>query len=246
MKILFLGYDDCKLLSFLKSKYDVIQTDEKIKLQEVVKFDWIISFGYRYIITEDIVKYFNDSIVNLHISYLPYNKGAHPNFWSFRDRTPKGVTIHQIDKGLDTGDIILQKEVIFEKEHDTLKSTYEFLIEEIQNLFIENYKSIFDKTINRYHQVGKGTFHHGKEIEKYKHLLTESWNTKITKIMKKKLDLEIIDEIQKIRSRNNVNWMDILRLAFKHSPDEAREIVNRINEDDGEISNLLKQLSNNG
>ena len=163
MKILFLGYDDCKLLSFLKSKYDVIQTDEKIKLQEVVKFDWIISFGYRYIITEDIVKHFNDSIVNLHISYLPYNKGAHPNFWSFRDRTPKGVTIHQIDKGLDTGDIILQKEVTFEKEHDTLKSTYEFLIEEIQNLFIENYKSIFDKTINRYPQVGKGTFHHRKE-----------------------------------------------------------------------------------
>ena len=42
-------------------------------------------------------------------------------------------------------------------------------------------------------------------------------------------DLEIIDEIEKIRSKNNINWMNILRLAFKDSPDEAREIVSKIN-----------------
>lgn len=59
-------------------------------------------------------------------------------------------------------------------------------------------------------------------------------------------DLEIIDEIEKIRGRNNVNWMDILRLAFKYAPDEAREIMSKINSDDGDISKLLKQLSNNG
>ena len=58
-------------------------------------------------------------------------------------------------------------------------------------------------------------------------------------------DLEIIDEIEKIRSRNNVNWMDILRLAFKHAPSEARTIIAKINSDDTDISNLLKQLSEN-
>ena len=58
-------------------------------------------------------------------------------------------------------------------------------------------------------------------------------------------DLEIIDAIEKVRSKNNINWMNILRLAFKHSPDEARVIVGKINEDDGKISVLLKQLSQN-
>ena len=58
-------------------------------------------------------------------------------------------------------------------------------------------------------------------------------------------DSEIIDEIEKIRSKNNINWMNILRLAFKHSPKEARKIISKINEDDGEISNLLKLLSEN-
>ena len=58
-------------------------------------------------------------------------------------------------------------------------------------------------------------------------------------------DLEIINEIESVRSKNNVNWMDILKLAFKHAPNEAREIVNRINADDNKISSLLKELSNN-
>lgn len=58
-------------------------------------------------------------------------------------------------------------------------------------------------------------------------------------------DLEIIDEIEKVRSKNNVNWMDILRVAFIHAPEEARAIMAKINKDDNKISELLEQLSNN-
>jgi len=54
--------------------------------------------------------------------------------------------------------------------------------------------------------------------------------------------LEIIDEIEKVRSRNNVNWMDILRLAFTHAPEDAKELMRKINISDDEISNLLKKL----
>jgi len=58
-------------------------------------------------------------------------------------------------------------------------------------------------------------------------------------------DLEIIDRIEKVRTKNNVNWMDVLRLAFKHSPKEARKLVGKINEHDKEIASLLDQLSKN-
>ena len=58
-------------------------------------------------------------------------------------------------------------------------------------------------------------------------------------------DFQIIDAIEKVRSKNNINWMNILRLAFKHSPSESREIVAKINQDDSEIGILLKQLSEN-
>ena len=52
---------------------------------------------------------------------------------------------------------------------------------------------------------------------------------------KRRTDLEIIDEVENIRTKNNVNWMDILRLAFKHAPEDARELMGRVNEYDGRI-----------
>ena len=54
--------------------------------------------------------------------------------------------------------------------------------------------------------------------------------------------LEIIDQIEAVRTRNNKNWMDLLRLAFKHSPKEAAVIFAEIFKEDSEISKLSKQL----
>lgn len=53
----------------------------------------------------------------------------------------------------------------------------------------------------------------------------------------------IINKIQAIRSKNNVNWMDLLRLAFKLDPKNASKIMKKINYDDKKISSLLKKLS---
>ncbi len=55
--------------------------------------------------------------------------------------------------------------------------------------------------------------------------------------------LKTIDEIEKIRTKNNVNWMDILRLAFKSSPDEAKKLMKKIDHSDNRISDLMKKLS---
>ncbi len=54
---------------------------------------------------------------------------------------------------------------------------------------------------------------------------------------------KIINQIQKIRSKNNVNWMNILKLAFKLDPKSASKIMKKINYDDKKISILLKKLS---
>ncbi len=53
---------------------------------------------------------------------------------------------------------------------------------------------------------------------------------------------KIINEIQKIRSKNNVNWMNILKLAFKLDPKSAKKIMKKINYDDKKISKLLSKL----
>jgi len=59
---------------------------------------------------------------------------------------------------------------------------------------------------------------------------------------KKNTSLDIIDKIQKVRAKNNSNWMDILRLAFKHNPKESSKIMSNIYSDDQKISNLVKKL----
>ena len=62
--------------------------------------------------------------------------------------------------------------------------------------------------------------------------------------MKNNNYLKIISQIEKIRSKNNVNWMNILRLAFKLDPESASKIMKKINYDDKKISKLLNKLSN--
>ena len=53
----------------------------------------------------------------------------------------------------------------------------------------------------------------------------------------------IINEIESVRSRNNVNWMNLMRLAFRVAPHEAEEIFKNVNKDDGTIAALLKTLT---
>ena len=61
--------------------------------------------------------------------------------------------------------------------------------------------------------------------------------------MKNNNYLKIIDKIEKIRSKNNVNWMNVLRLAFKLDANQAKKIMQQLNYDDKKISQLLNKLS---
>lgn len=54
--------------------------------------------------------------------------------------------------------------------------------------------------------------------------------------------LKIISQIESIRKKNNVNWMNILRLAFKHSPKNTAKVMAKIYTDDQKISDLVKKL----
>ena len=51
---------------------------------------------------------------------------------------------------------------------------------------------------------------------------------------------EKINKIEILRTRNNINWMNILRLANKHAPKELDKILDNINQIDNEISEILR------
>ena len=240
MKILYLGPQYIPFHNFLLSKGTVTNTENPIQPIQIKEYDWVISYRYRHILTKEHINLAKNPILNLHISFLPWNRGADPNYWSWVKNTPKGVTIHAINEDIDGGDIFAQQQVYFDRDTETLRSSYNKLLTKVENLFIENFDKIINNKIKPIKQdYREGTIHYKKDFPGI-----ESFNIPVKELVM--TDLEIIDEIEKIRSKNNVNWMDILRLAFKHAPKDARTLIGKINNDDSKISNLLKQLSNNG
>ncbi len=186
--VLFLGPPDSTLLAWLRNdgNESVIDTTDKLTVDFVkssgVKF--LVSYGYRHILRSDILDLFTPNrAVNLHISYLPYNRGADPNLWSFVENTPKGVTIHYLDTGVDTGDIIVQREVVFSPQENTLAATYARLHSEIQDLFRTNWPAIKNGSCQRIKQdLRAGSEHKIKDKEALSTLLVDGWNTTLEKI----------------------------------------------------------------
>ena len=58
-----------------------------------------------------------------------------------------------------------------------------------------------------------------------------------------KRSLKIINQIQNFRSRNNKNWMDILRVAFKNAPEESSKILKEILHMDQKLLKISKKLT---
>tara|TARA_B100001989_G_C24546507_1_gene471153 strand:+ start:2720 stop:3307 length:588 start_codon:yes stop_codon:yes gene_type:complete len=186
--ILFLGYDSTQTILLKKlreSNFNVKQTSKKIN--ELGGYDLIISFGYKHILSKDAIKTSDCEIINLHISYLPWNRGSHPNFWSFYDKTISGVTIHLLNEGIDKGDILYQKKLNFNSKKYTFFETYKILINEIELLLLSKIESILNKTYISLPQIGEGTFHSKKDLPKD----FSGWHS------------NIYDEIKKLKKNKN-------------------------------------------
>ena len=157
------------------------------ELVKELKIDFLISYNYRYILSREVLELFPPCRrINLHISLLPWNKGSHPNLWSFLEDTPKGVTIHVLEPELDGGAILLQRELLIEEEKHTLESSYNFLHEKLQNLFKEHWEELKSCRITPHPQKGGGSKHTIRDFEKIKHLLEpEGWKIPI-KVLKER------------------------------------------------------------
>jgi methionyl-tRNA formyltransferase len=94
MKILFLGGNLAKGLADWLQQFgeDVVYKEDKITVNEVKQIspEMIVSYNYKYIIPKQILDCVNGKAINLHISYLPYNRGYHPNVWSFLEIRQRG------------------------------------------------------------------------------------------------------------------------------------------------------------
>jgi methionyl-tRNA formyltransferase len=181
MKVLLLSPYPERIASTLQRAGDeVVTTSEPIDGNVLARhaIDYIVSYGYNHLVRGPVLDVIGERIINLHISYLPWNRGSDPNFWSFFDNTPKGVTIHRIDAGVDTGDILAQREVCF-GPGETLASSYDRLRQEIETLFDEKWPAIRAGSIEPIPQVGSGSCHRRQDKEPIFQGLASGWQTPV-------------------------------------------------------------------
>jgi methionyl-tRNA formyltransferase len=95
------------------SQPDKIRNNDEFRTHlTAIKPDAIIVVGYGRIIPSWMIDLPRLGNLNLHGSLLPKYRGAAPIQWAIaRGESVTGVTTMRIDAGLDTGDILLQKEI---------------------------------------------------------------------------------------------------------------------------------------
>ncbi len=165
---------------------------------------------------EDHSKWFNKALINKNFKFFKI---------LYRERNCGYVRLEKIKNNFYASIFVLPK---FRKKNIASKALI------ISEDYIGRSKHVFAKVRNSNLYSKKLFFKIGYEYFKK--------NGKFL-LMKKKLGgLKVIDKIESIRGKNNFNWMNILRLAYKNSPKEASKIMSKIYKDDQRISKLVKKL----
>ena len=99
--------------------FDCISVGNKVELSKISPFDrevlLFISDRTKFLISEEYLKNANFLMINTHPSMLPFHKGSLPVFWSTLLGSALGVTLHKIEPGIDSGDIIFQQQILYDE-----------------------------------------------------------------------------------------------------------------------------------
>ena len=156
---------------------DSVNTDEFINLLKEKNIDYIVVVAFGQLIKEKLLEEYKNKIINLHPSSLPKYRGSSPVQFSLLNGDKKThASAMLIEKGMDSGDIINQKEVEIKAEDDFTslseklsKIGSEVILESVLNYddFMENRikqdddKATFTKKITK--EMGKIDFNQSKE-----------------------------------------------------------------------------------
>ena len=130
-----------KILSFKRLKIAEIEILNLLK-KEGIRF--ICLAGFMKILSKNFIKKFNGKIVNIHPSLLPKYKGLNTHIKAIQNKDKlSGCTVHFVTAKLDSGKIILQKEVKISKK-DTPTSLAKKILKQEHKLYPAAIKKIFN------------------------------------------------------------------------------------------------------
>jgi len=135
-----------------RAGFEVVQSLNHIEADKLEPICWVISSGYHLRLPHSFCERFKDRIVNIHAAKLPWGRGIGTTLFSVLLDYPSGVSIHLIDSGLDTGDLILDSETHATRA-DTLRTIYGKLLVDCDTLFAKFLNLLFADGLTRQRQA---------------------------------------------------------------------------------------------
>ena len=136
-----------KKLEFTCNKYNInhirphkVNSQEVIDAVDNVKPDLCVISHFERLIKEPLLSIPKMGFVNLHPSLLPDYRGMAPQHWPIiNGEKEAGITVHYVDEGTDTGDIIVQRKIVL---------TDDMYVSDLQKVWMEHYKTIMVEAID--------------------------------------------------------------------------------------------------
>lgn len=163
-----------------KVPYRFMTSSSDAGLEDWVKLlspDLIVVFSMSQLLRENIFGIPRHGTINLHPSFLPEYRGPNPDFWQYYDQILNpGVTVHYVNAGEDTGDIIFQKRVsipLGTKSPERLN----ILISEVGvSLLLSAIDAIGKGSVKRKTQPAESPTVRARNIKKDEHSKIINWN----------------------------------------------------------------------
>ena len=152
-------------------KFSIKKNIKIYKLEQLYEINNLYLFSFEYENLLKVEKFQSSNLFNFHFSLLPKYRGCHTNFYQiFNGEKISGVTLHKINKGIDTGDIV--DKISFKiNVNDTAYQNYFKLMRHSTILFKSNFKRIINgKYKSRRQNLKKGSYFNRESVN-YKNLV---------------------------------------------------------------------------
>lgn len=156
------GSKDETLLRFSKQfkidylKFENVNSEESFKVIKDYRCDVLVSMSFNQIFRKEIIDLTPLGIVNCHAGKLPFYRGRNVLNWVLiNDENEFGITVHFVDEGIDTGDIILQKSYPI-SDQDNYASLLKVAYLECSNIL---YEALVHIAENKYQRIPQKTVH---------------------------------------------------------------------------------------
>ena len=134
------------------------------------EIDFLISVQFHQILERKHLKRAKKRAINLHMAPVPEYRGCNQFSFAIYNRAESfGTTLHLMDEGIDSGDIIAERRFNIDAKIK-VKDLLTLTVEESKILFTSNISKLFDLSFKPISQKGTGKTYYRKDIEKIKEI----------------------------------------------------------------------------